>query len=192
MQVIADAARVSRLISDLAQRIQSDMDQLGEDQDWAMVGVRSRGDELARRLAEQLGIERVGTVDITLYRDDLSEVGHQPVVRTTEIDFPIDGLHVVLVDDVLMTGRSIRAALQLLMDLGRPRRVWLTVLADRGGRELPIQPDHVGLDLSERSDEAGLRPEQRVDVLLEPTDDGDRIEVRSGAAADPAQVESIQ
>ena len=192
MQVIADAARVSRLISDLAQRIQSDMDQLGEDQDWAMVGVRSRGDELARRLAEQLGIERVGTVDITLYRDDLSEVGHQPVVRTTEIDFPIDGLHVVLVDDVLMTGRSIRAALQLLMDLGRPRRVWLTVLADRGGRELPIQPDHVGLDLSERSDEAGLRPEQRVDVLLEPTGDGDRIEVRSGAAADPAQVESIQ
>ncbi len=119
---------------------------------------------------------RIGTLDITLYRDDLSEIGPQPVVRTTEIDFPIDGLNVVLIDDVLMTGRSIRAALQSLMDLGRPRRVWLGVLVDRGGRELPIGPDFVSLDLTEGADEA-LAPGAKVQVMVKPTDERDAVVV---------------
>ena len=132
------------------------------------------------RLAAQLGVERfggrVGTLDITLYRDDLSEIGPQPTVRTTEIPFAVDGLHIVLVDDVLMTGRSVRAALQSLMDLGRPRRVWLAGLVDRGHRELPIGPDHVGLDLNSEDQEVLNRNEQ-VQVLLRPTDPRDAIVV---------------
>jgi pyrimidine operon attenuation protein / uracil phosphoribosyltransferase len=142
------------------------------------VWVRSRGDVLAQRIAEKLGTDRfadrVGTLDITLYRDDLSEIGPQPVVRTTEVDFAIDGLNIVLIDDVLMTGRSIRAALQSLMDLGRPRRVWLAVLVDRGGRELPIAPDFVALDMTDGSSDA---PEQdaKVQVMVTPTDGRDAV-----------------
>ncbi len=147
---------------------------------WALVGVRSRGDVLAQRIADRLSAERfegrIGTLDITLYRDDLSEIGPQPVVRTTEIDFPIDGLNVVLIDDVLMTGRSVRAALQSLMDLGRPRRVWLGVLVDRGGRELPVAPDFVGLDLTDGAD-AELAPGAKVQVMLTPTDEKDAVVV---------------
>lgn len=152
----------------------------GGEAGWALVGVRSRGDVLAQRIAKQLGPDRfegrIGTLDITLYRDDLSEIGSQPVVRTTEINFPIDGLNVVLIDDVLMTGRSVRAALQSLMDLGRPRRVWLCVLVDRGGRELPIAPDFVGLDLTDGSADA-LEPGAKVQVMVTPTDDRDTIVV---------------
>ena len=147
---------------------------------WALVGVRSRGDVLAQRVAEKLGPGkfdgRVGTLDITLYRDDLSEIGSQAVVRTTEVDFPVDGLNIVLVDDVLMTGRSIRAALQSLMDLGRPRRVWLAVLVDRGGRELPIAPDFVALNLAEGSTDAPQQ-EAKVRVMVKPTDEQDAVVV---------------
>ena len=126
-------------------------------------------------MAEQVGVDRVGVLDITLYRDDLSEIAAQPVVRTTEIDFSLDGLDVVLIDDVLMSGRSVRAALSVLMDLGRPRRVWLAVLVDRGGdaKELPIAADFVGTTY------AGAG---RVSVRLTPTDDRDAIELEGGAA----------
>ncbi len=153
---------MAELIEALAAAIARDGQ--GDGAPWALVGIRSRGDVLARRLADRLDAEhfagRVGSLDITLYRDDLSEVGPQAVVRTTEVPFAIDGVNVVLVDDVLMTGRSVRAALQSLMDLGRPRRVWLAVLADRGGRELPIQPDYVGVDLT--TDATAVRPGERV------------------------------
>lgn len=178
MRTAADPARVSELIDGLAASIAADIKAAGKSE-WALVGIRSRGDVLARRIAEKLGEKpfagRVGSLDITLYRDDLSEIGSAAVVRTTDIPFSVDGLHVVLVDDVLMTGRSIRAALQSLMDLGRPRRVWLSVLVDRGGRELPIQPDHVGLDLTAEGGE-------QVDVQLEPTDDADAIIIRQRTA----------
>lgn len=143
--------------------------------DIALVGVRSRGDVLAGRLANRLGVADVGTLDITLYRDDLSEIASQPVVQTTEIGFGLDGRDVVLVDDVLMTGRSIRAALSVLMDFGRPRRVWLAVLVDRGleCRELPIAADYVG------AQHVGPK---RVGVRLTPTDGRDAIELEGDAA----------
>lgn len=185
MRVIADATRVSTLVEQLAGSIEQNMAQQrakpASQSGWALVGIRSRGDVLVQRIADRLGSDRlagrIGTLDITLYRDDLSEIGPQPAVRTTEIPFAMDGLHVVLVDDVLMTGRSIRAALQSLMDLGRPCRVWLAVLVDRGGRELPITPDHVGWDLS-ADQPSSLKIDEQVQVLLEPTDTQDAIVIQ--------------
>jgi pyrimidine operon attenuation protein/uracil phosphoribosyltransferase len=114
-----------------------------------IVGIRARGDYLAARVAEMIeSIEKVsipvGVIDITLYRDDLQVVLEQPVVHKTEIPFDIEGKAVILVDDVLNTGRTIRAALDQLMDFGRPRSVQLAVLVDRGHRELPIRADYVG------------------------------------------------
>ena len=180
MGVLADENRVAELVDALAAAIDQRCD--ADSGPWALIGVRSRGDVLAERIARRLDPQRlegrVGTLDITLYRDDLSEAGADAVVRTTEVDFPIDGVNVVLVDDVLMTGRSVRAALQSLMDLGRPKRVWLSVLVDRGGRELPIQPDHVGLDL--RQAQPPLDPARRVQVHLEPTDPRDAIVLEDG------------
>jgi len=177
VDVLADGQRVGSLLDGLTARIKAVMADAGDASAWALVGVRSRGDVIARRLADALPADcldgRVGTLDITLYRDDLSEATRQPVVRTTEVSFSIDGLNVVLVDDVIMTGRSVRAALQSLMDMGRPVRVWLAVLVDRGGRELPICPDFVALDLSGEP-ESGRR---RVQVRVRPTDDRDAIEV---------------
>lgn len=177
MQRLADEAKFQTLVDDLASDVRSAISATGGPEKWAIVGVRSRGDVLAQRLAWKVSLtDRVGSLDITLYRDDLSEIGSQAVVQTTEIPFDIDGLNVLLVDDVLMTGRSIRAALQSLLDFGRPCRVWLAVLVDRGGRELPIAPDFVGLVLSDRPDE--LRPGSRVDVTIKPTDAQDAIVVR--------------
>lgn len=177
MRQIADAQRVSMLIDQLADAIKRDMS--GTTDPWAIVGIRSRGDLLAQRLAGRLNFDHIGVLDITLYRDDLSEIGMQPIVRTTEIPFAIDRMQVVLVDDVLMTGRSVRAALQSLMDLGRPRRVWLAVLVDRGGRELPIRPDYVAFDLAQDDSGLGLAPDNRVEVMLQPTDPEDGIVVCS-------------
>ncbi len=175
MRKIADAQRVRGLVDDLADAVKQDMS--GVPGPCAVVGIRSRGDVLAQRLADQIKFDHVGTLDITLYRDDLSEIGPQPVVRTTEIPFALDGVQVVLVDDVLMTGRSVRAALQSLMDLGRPRRVWLAVLVDRGGRELPIRPDQVALDLGQGHDDLELAADDRVEVMLQPADPEDGIVV---------------
>jgi len=116
----------------------------------AIIGIRRRGETLGRRLLPLLAQAGVtpasyGVLDITLYRDDLTTIGPKAVVRGTEIDFDITGTWLVLVDDVLQTGRSVRSALDALTDLGRPRAIKLAVLVDRGGRELPIQPDFVGL-----------------------------------------------
>lgn len=119
------------------------------DENLAIIGIRRRGVFLAQRLAEKVekaGKRKVlaGILDITLYRDDLTTVSTKPVVRETLIDFGIEGRSIILVDDVLYTGRTIRAALDALIDLGRPKRVELAVLIDRGHRELPIQADYVG------------------------------------------------
>jgi pyrimidine operon attenuation protein/uracil phosphoribosyltransferase len=118
----------------------------------AVVGVRRGGIHLARRLRREMaaqpgGEPPLGSLDIALYRDDLSERSAAPVVGPTDIRFPVSGKTIVLVDDVLYTGRTVRAALSQLVDFGRPRRVLLAVLVDRGGRELPIAPDVVGARL---------------------------------------------
>jgi len=120
--------------------------------DLCLVGIRSRGVYLAHRLAGCISkIENkeipVGILDITLYRDDLTLIAAQPVVHKTEIDFDITDKNVVLVDDVLYSGRTIRAALDALMDLGRPKTIQLAVLIDRGHRELPVRPDYVGKNI---------------------------------------------
>jgi pyrimidine operon attenuation protein/uracil phosphoribosyltransferase len=120
--------------------------------EFALVGIRRRGETLAARLAPKLAAcgaapKHVGALDITLYRDDLTTIGPNAVVRGTEIGFDITDTWLVLVDDVLYTGRSVRSALDALTDLGRPRAIRLAALVDRGWRELPIQPDFVGLSI---------------------------------------------
>jgi len=124
-----------------------------------LVGIRTRGVPLAKRIAEEIKtIENivlpVGTLDITLYRDDLSTMAYNPVVRATEIDFDINGKTIVLVDDVLFTGRTIRCALDALIDMGRPTAIQLAVLVDRGHRELPIRADYVGKNVPTARTEA--------------------------------------
>lgn len=127
-------------------------------QDVALVGIRRRGVPLARRMASYIsGIEGilipVGILDITLYRDDLSSLSSQPVVHKTEIPFNISDKKIVLVDDVIYTGRTVRAALDALADIGRARMIQLAVLIDRGHRELPIRPDYVGKNVPTSRDE---------------------------------------
>ena len=137
------------------------------------VGIRSRGYPIALRLAETVKAEfgldiPVGAVDITLYRDDLHKTNRWPVLLGTQIPFELDGADVVLVDDVLFTGRTVRAALNTICDLGRPSRVRLAVLVDRGHREIPIQPDIVGLSVK-------TRWEQRVKARVKPIDGSDEV-----------------
>jgi pyrimidine operon attenuation protein / uracil phosphoribosyltransferase len=138
-----------------------------------LVGIRNRGVPIARRLAERMrariGEEvPVGAVDITLYRDDLGQADRWPVLRGTEIPFNVDGAEIVLVDDVLFTGRTVRAALNEICDLGRPARIRLAVLVDRGHREIPVQPDVVGLVVpTERR--------EHVQVRIGPVDPTDEI-----------------
>lgn len=141
----------------------------------AVVGIRRRGEILARRLAgllEEAGAKpsHYGALDITLYRDDLTTIGPKAVVRGTEIDFDPTDTWTVLVDDVLFTGRSVRAALTALTDLGRPKAIRLAVLVDRGGRELPIQPDFVGM-------RADVEPPHIVNVKLTELDGVDEVEL---------------
>ena len=144
-------------------------------QDLALIGIAARGDDLARRLAREIerieGVEvPVGVLDITFYRDDIGLRAEAPEVHETRISFDIGGRTLVLVDDVLYTGRTIRAALDALVDFGRPRAVQLAVLVDRGHRELPIRPDYVGKNIP-------TRDEDNVRVLLEETDGSDAVEV---------------
>lgn len=171
MQMLADETQVPELTDRLRREVEAVMSR--SQGPWAIVGIRSRGDVLAQRLAEAINPAYTGTVDISLYRDDLSEFGPQPIVRTTDINFPMDGTNVLLVDDVLMTGRSVRSAIQTLIDFGRPRCVKLLVLVDRGGRELPIVPDFVGLRVN-------ADRQQMVEVRLRPMDPDDRIVLFNG------------
>jgi pyrimidine operon attenuation protein/uracil phosphoribosyltransferase len=158
MPVVMDADRISRTLARIAHEIverNRGLDAV------ALVGVRTRGVHLARRLAQSLheisGIDvPTGALDITLYRDDLMRhaVGPQPLVRRTEIPFSIDDRRILLVDDVLYTGRTTRAALDALIDFGRPQSIQLIVLVDRGHRELPIKADYVGKNLPTASGES--------------------------------------
>ncbi|HHJ01020.1 bifunctional pyr operon transcriptional regulator/uracil phosphoribosyltransferase PyrR [Candidatus Aerophobetes bacterium] len=126
--------------------------------DLALIGIQRRGIYLAQRMSklmEEMVKEKVptGSLDITLYRDDLSRIAYQPIVRDTEIPFSIDDKKIVLVDDVLYTGRTVRAAIDALLDLGRPKKIELAVLVDRGHRELPIRADYVGKNIPTSSKE---------------------------------------
>ena len=140
----------------------------------AVVGIRTRGETLGRRIVKRLGDRGIdvefGVLDITFYRDDLSRRRGAPLVRATEIDFDLDGTWVLLVDDVLQTGRSIRAALDAIHDFGRPDTVRLAVLIDRGGRELPIAADFVGRKLN-------APPGCRVQVKLKENDGEEGVRI---------------
>ncbi len=148
-ETVMDREAVEATLRELAGLI---ADRTEDPADLVVVGIRRRGVELADRIAEHLeaslGPVDTGSLDITLYRDDFEQVGPRPVIGPTELPGEITGRRVVLVDDVLFTGRTVRAALDELADFGRPRRIELCVLVDRGGRELPIQPDYVGRRLS--------------------------------------------
>ena len=183
MPVVMDAERISRTLTRIAHEI---VERNKGVESLALVGIRTRGVPLARRVARTLreitGADvPTGALDITLYRDDLMRhaVGPQPVVRRTEIPFSIDDRKIILVDDVLYTGRTIRAALDELADFGRPARIMLAVLVDRGGRELPIQPDVVGKKVD-------VRPGGRVDVFVTALDDRDEVVVLGGSSGGDA------
>ena len=155
-------------------------------QDLLLVGIQRRGVPLAERIAaairEHEGVEiPVGALDITFYRDDLSMIAQQPVVKGTNLPFDLNGRTVVLVDDVLYTGRTIRAALDALMDFGRPAVVRLAVLVDRGHRELPIRADHVGKNVPTSREES-----VRVHLMEVDGEDGVEIERLSDATGAPA------
>jgi pyrimidine operon attenuation protein/uracil phosphoribosyltransferase len=172
MKVILNSKQIDGILNDLANHITSDTPPQCE---LAVIGIRSRGEILAQRLAGTLSKKLdkdvpCGTLDITLYRDDLNspQSNAQPHVRTTEIGFDIDGKIIVLVDDVLYTGRSTRAAMDALIDLGRPKAIRLAVLVDRTGREFPIQADYAGY-------KANVEPGKSVQVNLIESDGKDEV-----------------
>ena len=147
----------------------------------ALVGIRARGAILAQRLAKAIeAIDGhavpVGILDITLYRDDLSRISHNPVVHATEIAFAVDDLYLVLVDDVLFTGRTIRAALNALNDLGRPKSIQLAVLVDRGHRELPIRADYVGKNIP-------TNVREHIGVRLNELDEAEEVVIEAPVAS---------
>jgi|SRR5687767_13688576 pyrimidine operon attenuation protein/uracil phosphoribosyltransferase len=179
MPVVMDADRIGRTLTRIAHEI---VERNKGVDDIALVGVRTRGVHIARRLARSLkeitGDDvPTGALDITLYRDDLMRqaVGPQPLVRRTEIPFSIDNRKILLVDDVLYTGRTVRAALDALIDFGRPGAIQLVVLVDRGHRELPIKADYVGKNLP-------TSPEESVQVRLQESDGQDEVVLQGGAA----------
>jgi pyrimidine operon attenuation protein / uracil phosphoribosyltransferase len=144
-------------------------------EDLIIIGIKTRGAFLAERIAENIKkIEKidipVGAIDITLYRDDLTEVAEQPVLHSTEIDMDITGKKIILVDDVLFTGRTVRCALDELIDFGRPANIQLAVLIDRGHRELPIRPDFVGKNIP-------TSKKQKVEVKIKEVDKVEEVEV---------------
>lgn len=146
---VMDGPTLDRALTRIAHEI---LERNGGIADLTLVGIKTRGVHLANRIAEKLltieGVRvPVGALDITLYRDDLGMLAEQPIIRRTEIPFSVAGKTIVLVDDVLYTGRTIRAAMDALIDLGRPLMIQLAVMVDRGHRELPIRPDYVGKNL---------------------------------------------
>jgi pyrimidine operon attenuation protein / uracil phosphoribosyltransferase len=174
MPIIMDADRLGRTLTRIAHEI---LERNRTTESLALVGIRTRGDVLAKRLAKVLEDitkhpVRTGALDITLYRDDVMRhtVGPQPLVRRTEVPFSIDDQKILLVDDVLYTGRTIRAALDALIDFGRPKEIQLIVLVDRGHRELPIKADYVGKNVPTSLKET-------VTVRLAETDGADEVSV---------------
>ena len=172
MTVVLDRDDMRRTLVRIAHEIIERNDDLGA---VALVGIHTRGVPLAQRLArlieERAGeAPEIGAVDITFYRDDIAIRPSAPVVHSTQLEFPVDGRTIVIVDDVLYTGRTIRAAIEALFDYGRPARVQLAVLVDRGHRELPIRPDYVGKNIP-------TSQQQRVNVRVEEIDGYDEVAI---------------
>jgi pyrimidine operon attenuation protein/uracil phosphoribosyltransferase len=179
MPIVMDADRIGRTLTRIAHEI---VERNRGVESLALVGVRRRGVPIAKRLAKHLkditGLEvPTGALDITLYRDDVSRhaVGPQPLVRRTEVAFSIDDKKILLVDDVLFTGRTTRAALDALIDFGRPRSIQLMVLVDRGHRELPIKADYVGKNIPTAFGD-------KVHVRVQEIDGRDEVELEAGGA----------
>ena len=169
---ILDAEGVKRTLLRISHEI---LEKNKGTEDLAVVGIKHRGAHLAERVAKNLKeIEGrdvpIGALDITLYRDDLTEISEQPVVHATEIDFDITGKKIILVDDVLFSGRTVRCALDELIDFGRPAHIQLAVLIDRGHREFPIRPDFVGKNVPTAKNES-------VEVRLKETDGKEEVVV---------------
>ena len=167
---LLSAEEIGRTLHRLAHEI---VEKSGGTRDLALIGVRRRGVPLSQRLAKIIHTSStvsipVGTLDITLYRDDLSTVAPQPVVQSNEIEFTVDDRDIVLVDDVLYTGRTVRAAMNGLFDLGRPRRIRLCVLIDRGHRELPVEAAFIGQSVQTSDTEI-------VEVRLQEIDGDERV-----------------
>lgn len=167
INVVLDAIEAARAIKRIAAEI---LERNEGPEGLAVVGIEAGGVPLARGITAELdrgsGEIPFGTLDITLYRDDFSQISELPVIGETHINFPVEEHNIILVDDVLFTGRTVRAAINNITDLGRPRRIQLAVLVDRGGRELPIQPDFLGTTVEVGDDEF-------VDVVFE----GDKVRV---------------
>jgi pyrimidine operon attenuation protein/uracil phosphoribosyltransferase len=171
---VLDAEAIRRTLVRIAHEI---LERNRGTEELMLIGIRTRGAVLAQRLAKELeAIDGqhvpVGILDITLYRDDLSRIAHNPVVHATDIPFDITDRHLVLVDDVLFTGRTIRAALDALIDFGRPQAIQLAVLVDRGHRELPIRADYVGKNLPTAATE-------RVEVRLREVDEKEEVAIET-------------
>jgi len=180
--LLLNAAETGRTIERLAHEI---IEKTGGQHGVALIGIRRRGVPLAQRLARTIrastGAEvPIGVLDITLYRDDLSMASGHPTVQSSEIPFSVDDRDVILVDDVLFTGRTARAAMNGLFDLGRPRRIQLCALVDRGHRELPIEANYVGRRIETRADET-------IEVHLAEMDGEDRVALLTGAPATNAR-----
>jgi len=170
---VLDAGGIKRAVTRIAHEI---LERNQGTQDMVIIGIRTRGVYLAQRIQEQIKeIEKIeiplGILDITLYRDDLGEIGPSPKVLETQIDFDLTGKAVILVDDILYTGRTIRAALDALIDFGRPKSIQLAVLIDRGHRELPLKADYVGKNIPTSKDE-------QVFLMLKEKDEKDEVVVK--------------
>ena len=179
MQTLMDAAQIRKTLAGLADSLLADPG-LKMSQPLALVGIRSRGELIAQRLAAELrsrntgrGDIDVGALDITMYRDDLGSRRAITIPQGTDMNFRLDDRPVILCDDVLETGRSVRAALDALVDFGRPRLIRLAVLVDRGRREFPIQADYIGLTVN------APNPEQKIIVRLQPTDPEDAVYLKT-------------
>ena len=169
---IMDQESINRALKRMAHEL---LEQNRNHENLYLVGIRSRGVPMANRIASYLSqIENidipVGVLDITLYRDDLSTISHQPVIKGSDIGFDIEGKNIVLVDDVLYTGRTVRAAFDAILDFGRPQKIQLCVLVDRGHRELPIKANYVGKNIPTSAEEI-------IKVCFEETDGEDSVRI---------------
>lgn len=171
-KVLFDSSAIERMLARIAHEIIEKNEDLGK---VALVGVLRRGVPLAERIAENIerfeGVEvPVGKLDITLYRDDLSELSDMPKLNGSAIDFDIKGKNIIIVDDVIFTGRTVRAAIDAIFDIGRPERIQLVSLIDRGHRELPIKPDYVGKNIPTSLSE-------KISLKIPPYDDELTVEI---------------